>query len=137
MSTGASCTVSAMHLNGRRVAMIPFRARAGRRAASRPCGDCGVAAGGFHHLGCDMQRFPLCRGQMITCGCRFDEDGPAELDHEEDDDEPYELLGVDSDGVLVERAWMGGHDVIVHYDDLPESDITVLNGVRVTTPFER
>jgi hypothetical protein len=65
MMTGASCTVAVMHRRG-----VPYRlAKAARR-----CGDCGVAPGGRHHLGCDLQRCPVCRGQLISCGCRFDED---------------------------------------------------------------
>jgi hypothetical protein len=33
------------------------------------CGDCGVAKGGFHHPGCDVERCPRCREQLIMCGC--------------------------------------------------------------------
>jgi hypothetical protein len=47
----------------------------GRAAAKRgPCGDCGVHAGGFHHLGCDLEQCPLCGRQLISCGCPGDED---------------------------------------------------------------
>jgi hypothetical protein len=65
MTTGASCTVAALHRLG-----VPYRLS----KASRHCGDCGVAPGGLHHLGCDLQRCPVCRGQLFSCGCRFDED---------------------------------------------------------------
>ena len=77
MMTGRSCTVEALHLDG-------VRRRLGR--AHRRCGDCGVRAGGFHHLGCDVQRCPACRGQLITCGCVFDED--------QDEDEFPTRLGI-------------------------------------------
>ena len=40
---------------------------------------------------------------------------------------------VDANGCLTERLAMDGHDVIVHYDDVPESDITSINGIRCTT----
>lgn len=30
---------------------------------------------------------------------------------------------------------MAGHEVTIHYDDLPESDITTVNGIRCTTPL--
>ena len=75
MTSGASCTVDALHRLG-----IAWKLERARRA----CGDCGVAPGGLHHLGCDMQRCPLCGGQLISCCCRFDEDLLA--DDEDDDD---------------------------------------------------
>jgi hypothetical protein len=40
---------------------------------------------------------------------------------------------IDANGCLAERFAMDGRDVIVHYDDVPESDITSINGVRCTT----
>ncbi|HEY1740106.1 MAG TPA: hypothetical protein VGI86_15430 [Acidimicrobiia bacterium] len=39
----------------------------------------------------------------------------------------------DSNGVLTERRWLGGQEVIVHYDDIPASDMTVVDGIRCTT----
>lgn len=84
MTTATSCAVEAMHLDGRRVAMVPNGTEPGWPSGQR-CHDCGVQPGGFHHLGCDMQRCPLCRGQMMLCGCRFDEDGPDEDGPDEDD----------------------------------------------------
>ena len=47
-----------------------------------------------------------------------------------DRSEPW---GVDGNGCLVERAWIGGIEVIIHRDDVPESDITTIGGLRVTT----
>lgn len=32
------------------------------------CGDCGARRGGLHHFGCDMERCPRCRWQLISCG---------------------------------------------------------------------
>lgn len=46
-----------------------------------------------------------------------------------------EFLGVDGNGAPTERRRIGGQEVIVHYSDVPESDITVLRGIPVTTPL--
>lgn len=48
---------------------VPFEADDDER-----CGDCGVAAGGFHHPGCDVERCPRCGCQLIGCGCLDDGD---------------------------------------------------------------
>jgi hypothetical protein len=121
MQEAASCTIRALHRNGNRIGLIPLGRQRGRR-----CGDCGVKPGGFHHLGCDLQRCPSCGGQMLSCGCRFDEDGLAG-----DRD-----LWVDANGCPTERMWLGDQEVIVHYDDdMPESDTTVVDGIPCTTPL--
>lgn len=35
------------------------------------CGDCGIQmkAGNVHHYGCDIERCPICGGQLISCDC--------------------------------------------------------------------
>ena len=47
------------------------------------------------------------------------------------DDEIY----IDSNGCLTELVTMDGLEVIVHYDNTPESDITSVDGRRCTTPL--
>jgi hypothetical protein len=74
MTAASSCTIAAFHLDGRAVSMVAFGSEPGWRTLRLRCGDCGVARGGHHHPGCDVQRCPVCRGQMLTCGCRFDDD---------------------------------------------------------------
>jgi hypothetical protein len=63
----------------------------------------------------------------MSCGCLFDEDGPdvGEL--------VGEPLGVDGNGLLTERMWIGDDEVIIHRGDVPESDITTVHGIRCTT----
>jgi len=45
------------------------------------------------------------------------------------DDEIY----FDGNGSLTERRRLGGQAMVVHYDDLPEKDITVVEGIPCTT----
>lgn len=133
MTTAGSCTVDAFHVDGRPVPVIAYGAEPGRGAFRLRCGDCGVGRGGHHHPGCDMQRCPSCRGQMMTCGCRFDEDGPDDDLDDPGSDGASEPLMVDRDGVLVERRWVGDTEVIIRYDDIPPSDRTTVDGIPCTT----
>ncbi len=48
--------------------MAEYFARGGR------CHDCGIQDGGSHHPGCDAERCPRCKGQLISCGCLGDDD---------------------------------------------------------------
>lgn len=42
-------------------------------------------------------------------------------------------LGVDANGCPTEQVTIGSQSLIVHYDDIPESDITTVRGLRCTT----
>jgi hypothetical protein len=127
MTVATSCSVNAFHRNGRRFHMVPFGDESGRPTSGDRCGDCGVSRGGWHHPGCDLQPCPACGRQLISCGCRFDED---ETDASDLLTEP---LGVDGNGLLTERMWIGEQEVVVHRGDYPESDITTVEGLRCTT----
>lgn len=72
MTTAASCTADTLILHFERFRRFRVRQAIGPEGR---CGDCGVQAGGFHHLGCDIERCPRCSGQLISCGCGWiDED---------------------------------------------------------------
>jgi hypothetical protein len=64
---------------------------------------------------------------LLSCGCRFDEDGP------DTSLSPVEPLGVDGNGLLTEHVWMGEQEVVIHYDDIPETDVTTVQGIPCTT----
>ena len=49
--------------------------------------------------------------------------------------EPLDAFYIDSNGCLTERRRFGGEEVIVHYDDIPDTDITTHRGIPVTTPL--
>jgi hypothetical protein len=51
------------------------------------------------------------------------------------DDHPSKDMYVDANGCLTEVVAYGGQKVVVHYDDIPESDITTVHGLRCTTPL--
>lgn len=75
MTVATTCSVVVLHTSGVPIAVVPYgqERRRGRHGASRRCGDCGVATGGLHHPGCDQAECPRCRGQLLSCGCPFDE----------------------------------------------------------------
>jgi hypothetical protein len=38
---------------------------------NKRCHDCGIInkKGNIHHLGCDVEKCPRCKGHLISCGC--------------------------------------------------------------------
>lgn len=37
-----------------------------------PCHDCSAVKGELHAKGCDVERCPVCGGQVITCPCKLE-----------------------------------------------------------------
>lgn len=35
------------------------------------CSDCGAKYGYYHHEGCDCERCPVCKGQLLSCECEL------------------------------------------------------------------
>jgi hypothetical protein len=33
------------------------------------CNGCGACRGEVHHVGCDQEECPKCRGQLVSCAC--------------------------------------------------------------------
>lgn len=49
--------------------------------------------------------------------------------------QPDDSIYLDANGRPTERVVLDGQEVIVHYDDIPESDITSVDGIPCTTPL--
>ncbi len=75
MATAKGCTRTELIIHG-----SPF---VRRRHGGNRCGGCGAKRGGVHHLGCDLERCPRCRRQLLSCGCLDDpDDGVDDDEHE-------------------------------------------------------
>jgi len=82
MLSGVSCSVKALHRQGVAYTLPRYGEEIGWGRPTGRCHDCGAPPGAYHHLGCDVAECPYCRRQLITCGCRFDEDGEVEDEDE-------------------------------------------------------
>ncbi len=71
------CLFSHIELNGKRYKRIKS-GDAGDYAYNdgrdNICHDCNVGVGQYHHFGCDLERCPICREQLISCDCFTDKD---------------------------------------------------------------
>ncbi|MCL2124198.1 MAG: hypothetical protein FWH34_08895 [Desulfovibrionaceae bacterium] len=74
MKPGNDCTLAAVTCGGK----VYPRIKTGDKddflpnvAERKYCHDCNSAVGQYHHLGCDSERCPICRGQMFICDCEL------------------------------------------------------------------
>ena len=63
-------------IRGKAILRVAYGAEPEDWGADRgPCHDCGATKGQFHIFGCDVERCPVCGGQVIYCECDLDDDG--------------------------------------------------------------
>lgn len=53
--------------DGKKMPSLPYTRD--DRPADHRCHDCGIALGGKHHPGCDIEECPRCHGQLLSCNC--------------------------------------------------------------------
>lgn len=46
-----------------------------------PCDDCSVLKGQLHACGCDLERCPNCKGQLLSCDCEWEWEFANEIEH--------------------------------------------------------
>ncbi len=77
MLTATSCTLHALAVGGEIHPRVRWGSERHWRRTNQRCYDCGIALGGLHHLGCDIEECPSCGNQLLSCGCQT---------HDDDDD---------------------------------------------------
>lgn len=66
--------IQSVKFKGRDISRIRYgKEKSDWAAASTPCHDCRVLEGEFHVPSCDVEKCPVCGGQLITCDCEFDD----------------------------------------------------------------
>ena len=61
--------------NGKKTKRIKFGSSDegfGNPQKGESCHDCAVIVGQYHVWGCDVERCPVCHGQLISCPCKIE-----------------------------------------------------------------
>ena len=64
------CNCSEIECDGKVYKRIPYGEY--EYDTDERCHDCNASNGNYHHYGCDMERCPVCGGQLIGCDCNLE-----------------------------------------------------------------
>jgi len=68
------CTVSEMELKDGSYKRIRYGDESSEFKLQKEgrCHDCGAKQGYYHHVRCDAEQCPRCKGQLLSCSCLED-----------------------------------------------------------------
>lgn len=68
----ATCIETRFLIDGNAYAPVPYpkKPKTAFQPAGRRCPSCNVKPGGFHHVGCTVERCPRCGDVWIFCRCQ-------------------------------------------------------------------
>jgi hypothetical protein len=72
MDGASSCIKSAVRIDGKDYAPLPFKKKKETvftKGVNIRCAECNILPGGFHHVGCVFEICPKCGGKWIYCKC--------------------------------------------------------------------
>lgn len=74
MQVAVSCDKRFIFIGEKSYARDTLHFDKGELEADERCHDCGVLnmKGSIHHYGCDVERCPICKGQLISCDCGWE-----------------------------------------------------------------
>lgn len=71
MMKSYGCTITTIELKGSEYSRIKYGCESKEfdLGDGKRCHDCGAKKDYYHHLDCDTEQCPRCKGQLISCGC--------------------------------------------------------------------
>ena len=69
--TGTACTSTHVIVARKKMLRLPYTPLPLFGKLNSPtCGVCEAPQGGLHHVGCEIETCPNCKGKLLFCGCQ-------------------------------------------------------------------